>query len=68
MDTPNPLKPSVAGTGKPTREEAEQAVDTLIRWMGDDPAREAMEEHGRQAMEIAGRPRLVEGGGGGGNE
>lgn len=29
---------------KPTREEAEQAVRTLIRWAGDDPLREGLEE------------------------
>ena len=27
---------------KPTREEAEQAVHTLLRWAGDDPAREGL--------------------------
>ncbi len=27
---------------KPTREEAEAAVRTLIRWAGDDPAREGL--------------------------
>lgn len=29
-------------TSKPTREEAEQAVRTLIRWAGDDPDREGL--------------------------
>ena len=29
---------------RPTREEAEQAVRTLIAWAGDDPAREGLEE------------------------
>ena len=28
--------------GKPSREQAEQAVRTLIRWAGDDPAREGL--------------------------
>ena len=27
---------------KPTREEAEKAVHTLLRWAGDDPAREGL--------------------------
>jgi GTP cyclohydrolase I len=32
-----------AGTaGRPTRRDAEQAVQTLIRWAGDDPAREGL--------------------------
>ena len=36
-------KPSVKkSAGKPTREEAENAVRTLIRWAGDDPAREGL--------------------------
>jgi GTP cyclohydrolase I len=29
---------------RPTREEAEEAVRTLIAWAGDDPAREGLEE------------------------
>ena len=29
---------------KPTREEAEQAVRTLINWTGDDPDREGLIE------------------------
>ena len=29
---------------RPTREEAEQAVATLIRWAGEDPAREGLRE------------------------
>ncbi|MEQ9557855.1 MAG: GTP cyclohydrolase I FolE [Rhodospirillales bacterium] len=34
---------NIAATkGKPTRAEAEQAVRTLIRWAGDDPAREGL--------------------------
>ncbi|MBV9824392.1 MAG: GTP cyclohydrolase I FolE [Alphaproteobacteria bacterium] len=30
------------GTGKPTRDEALEAVRTLIRWAGDDPDREGL--------------------------
>jgi GTP cyclohydrolase I len=34
---------SRAGTaGRPTRRDAEQAVETLIRWAGDDPGREGL--------------------------
>jgi len=39
-------KPSVFGSARkhprPSREEAEQAVRTLIRWAGDDPEREGL--------------------------
>ena len=30
------------GLARPSREEAEQAVRTLIRWAGDDPEREGL--------------------------
>ncbi len=30
------------GLERPTREEAQRAVETLIRWAGDDPAREGL--------------------------
>ncbi|MBV9834492.1 MAG: GTP cyclohydrolase I FolE [Alphaproteobacteria bacterium] len=33
---------AVRSAGKPTRAEAEEAVRTLIRWAGDDPAREGL--------------------------
>ena len=36
-----PIKKSVK---KPTRTEAEEAVRTLIRWAGDDPAREGLKD------------------------
>jgi GTP cyclohydrolase I len=29
-------------TGRPSREQAEQAIDTLLRWAGDDPEREGL--------------------------
>ncbi|MDE1148825.1 MAG: GTP cyclohydrolase I FolE [Azospirillaceae bacterium] len=32
----------VAPAGRPTREEAEAAVRTLLRWAGDDPTREGL--------------------------
>ena len=36
-------KPSRAGPAtRPTREDAEKAVETLIRWAGDDPGREGL--------------------------
>ena len=34
--------PSVGAGKRPSREEAESAVRTLIRWAGDDPAREGL--------------------------
>jgi GTP cyclohydrolase I len=33
-----------AGRAKPSREEAEEAVRTLIAWAGDDPAREGLRD------------------------
>jgi GTP cyclohydrolase I len=33
---------NATGAAKPTREEAEAAVDTLLRWAGDDPQREGL--------------------------
>jgi GTP cyclohydrolase I len=39
---PDPAAP-VSAT-RPTREEAEEAIRTLIRWTGDDPAREGLLE------------------------
>ena len=35
---------SVLDGGKPSREEAEEAVRTLLRWAGDDPAREGLHD------------------------
>ena len=33
-----------SGPARPSREEAEEAVRTLLRWAGDDPAREGLAE------------------------
>ena len=33
-----------AVTGRPTREEAQEAVRTLLRWAGDDPTREGLKD------------------------
>jgi GTP cyclohydrolase IA len=33
---------TAGATDRPTREEAEQAVRTLLRWAGDDPSREGL--------------------------
>ncbi len=40
-EDPNPISD---GRDKPTREEAERAVRTLIRWAGDDPDREGLRD------------------------
>jgi GTP cyclohydrolase IA len=39
---PTILKPLSPATPAPSREEAEKAVETLLRWAGDDPAREGL--------------------------
>jgi GTP cyclohydrolase IA len=33
---------TAATTGRPTRDEAEEAIRTLLRWAGDDPGREGL--------------------------
>jgi len=38
ITTPLPVEP------KPTRQDAEEAVRTLLRWAGDDPAREGLKD------------------------
>ncbi|WP_019142518.1 GTP cyclohydrolase I FolE [Noviherbaspirillum massiliense] len=42
MSAINPKSSSAAEADRPSREEAEEAVRTLIRWAGDDPAREGL--------------------------
>ena len=37
---------------KPTRQEAEDAVRTLIQWTGDDPAREGLLDTPKRVDEI----------------
>ena len=44
MDTSIPVTADGAETNGPTREQAEAAVQTLIRWMGDDPSREGLHD------------------------
>jgi GTP cyclohydrolase IA len=36
--------PDAIATGRPSREEAEAAVRTLLRWAGDDPSREGLRD------------------------
>src|ERR1700729_1415976 len=36
--------PAAAGTSEVSREQAEEAVRTLLRWAGDDPAREGLRD------------------------
>lgn len=33
-----------SGNNKPTREEAERAVETLLQWLGEDPTREGLND------------------------
>ncbi len=44
MDTSIPVTADGAEASGPTREQAEAAVQTLIRWMGDDPSREGLQD------------------------
>ena len=37
-------KPKIVESTRPSREEAEAAVETLLRWTGDDPTREGLRE------------------------
>ena len=39
------------GMARPSREQAEDAVRTLIRWAGDDPAREGLTDTPRRVVE-----------------
>lgn len=39
---------------RPTREDAERAVETLIRWAGDDPAREGLRDTPRRVVDAYG--------------
>jgi len=39
-----PKTPFPAAVLRPSREEAEEAIRTLLRWAGDDPAREGLRE------------------------
>ncbi|MEZ0224646.1 MAG: GTP cyclohydrolase I FolE [Alphaproteobacteria bacterium] len=43
-------KLSVAKVQQPSREEAEAAVETLIRWIGENPAREGLKETPRRVV------------------
>ena len=38
------VKPKLVESTRPSREEAEHAVETLLRWTGDDPAREGLRD------------------------
>ena len=43
MNTSNPLPAAVQDTApEPTKDEAEDAVRTLLRWVGEDPSREGL--------------------------
>jgi len=38
------IRPKIVESTRPSREEAEEAVATLLRWAGDDPSREGLRE------------------------
>jgi GTP cyclohydrolase IA len=40
----NNAKPKLVEQSRPTREDAETAVSTLLRWAGDDPSREGLRD------------------------
>ena len=40
--TPVAREAAAASTGRPSREDTEAAIRTLLRWAGDDPAREGL--------------------------
>lgn len=42
--TPATVSPASVSDGRPTVEEAEAAVRTLLRWAGDDPTREGLRD------------------------
>ena len=42
--SPEAIQASVLEEARPSRAQAEAAVRTLIRWAGDDPAREGLLE------------------------
>ena len=44
MDSSSPKNFKIALQNKVTRKEAEKAVETLIKWAGDDPEREGLRE------------------------
>ena len=50
MDDVVKIKPRPAAVVKPSREEAEAAVRTLIAWAGDDPTREGLIETPRRVV------------------
>ena len=49
--SPAEVAKSAAGARRPTRQEAEAAVRTLLAWAGDDPEREGLKETPRRVAE-----------------
>ncbi len=46
----NQVEVGTAGVQRPSREEAEDAVRTLLRWAGEDPAREGLHDTPRRVV------------------
>jgi GTP cyclohydrolase I len=51
MDQPVKLAAASAAVARPTRQEAEAAVRTLLAWAGDDPGREGLLDTPRRVVE-----------------
>jgi GTP cyclohydrolase I len=55
MPVPTPQEPVMADNpSKPSREEAEAAIRTLLSWAGDDPAREGLIDTPKRVVEAYG--------------
>lgn len=50
MSKSTKAKKKKAPVARPSREEAEAAITTLIRWIGEDPAREGLQETPRRVV------------------
>lgn len=50
IDTPNLTPSSNPGLSRPSREEAQAAVKTLLSWAGDDPTREGLIDTPRRVV------------------
>ena len=55
LQRPQPQpQPSSLPLSRPTREEAEAAVEILLRWTGDDPSREGLRDTPKRVVNAYG--------------